>query len=134
MTGGHEIRETVVQVEVTMMPAGTLDALTWSITVQWRGDPGRYAVMRHRRCLTPGGGWHYDDPDPDGDCVQHHRYSMAEAVVLAREYLPLLVVDGRTSAQVLDEVADGLSVSQVSRLDETDPYDDAVTVDTRDRT
>lgn len=97
-----EIRETVTRYELTMMPEGDPNECAWYIAVELR-DAGRYAVVRGRLCLTPGVGWHVESRDPDGDCIRDHRYDVGKALALAREHLPFLRINGKTSADVLTE-------------------------------
>lgn len=101
---GPTIRETITRYELTMMPEGDINECAWYIAVELR-DVGRYAVVRGRLCLTPGVGWHVESRDPDSDCLRCHRYGLDEALALAREHLPLLRINGKTSTDVLADLS-----------------------------
>lgn len=75
----------------------------WELTVEWRGHD-RWAVMNGAGCLSAAGKWDYE-PRPSGredPWLATHRFTLAEAMRLAREQALLVTVNGHAAADELE--------------------------------
>jgi hypothetical protein len=83
--------------------SSALDASTWKITVEARG-PGTWGVCFMGRCLGISGEWDRE-PIPssrDDQWLEDHRFPLATALDLAREWAPKIRVNGMTAAEILE--------------------------------
>lgn len=88
-SGGE--RQDGVRVEATVytvyaLPGDDLDAHTWCLTVESRGE-GQWAVCRMGRTLSRDGRWEHE-PIPssrEDDYLIQHRHDLDTALALARE-------------------------------------------------
>lgn len=90
------------QYVVSCLPAHHLDRETWSVTVEYR-EPGKWAVLRGRRCLGRDGIWRHESTpsEREDEWLTDHRFTEQEALLLAAEWAPKIVVNGLTAADVL---------------------------------
>lgn len=73
-----------------------LDALVWSLTIEWRGHGDSWAVKHLSKCLSRDGRWDYE-PQPSSrteDWLAEHRFTFVEAKQMAIMAYPLLTVNG----------------------------------------
>jgi hypothetical protein len=97
-----------------LAPATAMDAWTWCVTVAGRGHD-RWAVIRggdgalrdNRNpavCLSAAGAWEWEriPSDRTDDWLKLHRFSLADALALAREHAPRVTISGMTAAEVLE--------------------------------
>lgn len=100
---------------VSCLPEGHDERLTYTITVQYRGE-GLYAIVRNAlKFWGTDGTWQYEPNwDDDGGEAEAqaeekwlaaHRFGHDEALRLAREIAPTLTYRGRTVADALAEEA-----------------------------
>jgi len=104
-----EVYERPVAFEVSVWPPGhgaCIDSSTWCVTVADRGR-GKWAVLRggsgSKACLSSDGKWERE-PIPserDDDWLAAHRYSLDDALRLAREHAPKVTLNGLTAVEVL---------------------------------
>lgn len=97
------IYEQVTKYHVSMLPESCgIDAWTWAVEVEYRGD-GRWAVTHMSQCLAADGTWGYErQPSSRTDeWLAARRFTLDEALRLAREQAPLMVINGLTPADVL---------------------------------
>jgi hypothetical protein len=94
----------VTHYDVTIWPPGLegIDSEAWKVTVEYRGH-GQWSVNRGRACLNAAGEWNWEriPSERDDDWLAAHRFSRAEALRLARDHAPHVVVNGVTVTQVL---------------------------------
>jgi hypothetical protein len=79
-----------------------MNARTWALTVEDRGR-GLWAVMRGPYCLDADGALDRE-PQPssrEDDWLAAHRFTLDEALALAREHAPKVTVNGMTALEVL---------------------------------
>lgn len=88
---------------VTVMPVDHPNASSWSLNVSWRGND-RWAVRRHSMCLSRSGGWSYEQvpSEREDEWIAEHRFDLDEALRLARERAPHVVVNGKTATEILE--------------------------------
>lgn len=89
--------------EFTFLPAGAHpddDEVTrFAVKVSWRGHD-RWAVTRSGDCWGPGGWEHEASPsNRSPEFLAVHRYSLGDAVALARQLVDGIIVNGRTWSQ-----------------------------------
>lgn len=92
--------------QVTVLPVDDINASNWSLTVSWRGQD-RWAVMRGgRMCLSRSGSWDYESipSEREDEWIVEHRFDYAEAIRLAIEHAPHIVVNGITATEVLERI------------------------------
>jgi hypothetical protein len=105
-----EVHARATQYQVSVWPddlrdsaSSAMDADMWAVTVEYRG-PGSWAVlMRAGMCLGADGEWDYE-PRPssrEDDWLASHRFSLDDALALAREHAPKVTVNGMTALEVL---------------------------------
>lgn len=94
----------VVKHHVNCLPETVDSAHLWGVDVEYRGS-GRWAVTRHGRCLSFSGEWDYESiPSERGDeWLEDHRFSMDEALDLAKKHAPLTRVNGYSVADVIEQ-------------------------------
>ncbi|WP_431040032.1 hypothetical protein [Streptomyces sp. P9-1] len=88
---------------VNLLPeTASPDAHVFEITVEYRGR-GRWAVLRHGRCLGVDGTWDYEvrPSEREDDWLDAHRFDQDTAIRLAIEQAPLVSVNGLTAADAL---------------------------------
>ena len=90
--------------DVSVWPPGIecMDSDTWKITVEYRGRE-LWAVKLLSMCLGRDGEWDYESPPSGGadEWLSEHRFTLAEAMQLAREHAPGVTVNGLTAVEVL---------------------------------
>ncbi|MFG3046295.1 hypothetical protein ACGFZR_15365 [Streptomyces sp. NPDC048241] len=112
----HEIREAlghvqpgtpeatvqITRYEVSVLPADDINRHVFTINVEYRGD-GRWAVVRHQRCLNAAGEWSWESipSEREDDWLAAHRFDETTALRLAREAAPHIVVNGHTAADAV---------------------------------
>ena len=75
----------------------------WELQVAWRGD-GKWAVLNGVFCLGSDGCWDWE-PRPSGredGWLVTHRFSLDEALRLAREAAPSVSVNGHSATDELE--------------------------------
>lgn len=87
---------------VTCLPDETPDAHSWSLTVEYRGR-GLWAVTRWKNCLGRDGEWDYErvPSEREDEWLASHRFPLDEALELAKQAAPHVIVNGMTPADVL---------------------------------
>lgn len=87
---------------VTCLPEETPDASSWNITVEWRGN-GQWAVKHWSECLSRSGAWDYEmrPSERDDEWLAEHRFTLEEALALAKAAAPDIVVNGFNPADLL---------------------------------
>lgn len=88
---------------VNCIPEGTSpDGHVFAITVEWRGRD-RWAVTRHSMCLDNEGNWDYEmrPSEREDDWLATHRFSLDEALELAKAEAPHVTVNGFTVERAL---------------------------------
>lgn len=77
------------------------EAHHFTLTVEYR-SPGRYAVVRFRKCLSNDGlNWEYESL-PSGreeQFLENYRMPLDRALELARQHVDQITVNGRTWAE-----------------------------------
>jgi hypothetical protein len=89
--------------EMASRPDACMDADTWKITVEARGL-GTWGICFMGRCLGISGEWDRE-PIPssrDDDWLEDHRFPLAAALDLAREYAPKVKINGMTALEILE--------------------------------
>jgi hypothetical protein len=103
-----EITEFATEYTVCALPRDDPNFNTFAITVAWRGSihPERldhcWAATRHRRCLDASGAWDWE-PSPSGredDWLAAHRFTLEQALELARAAAPHVTTNGLSPADV----------------------------------
>jgi hypothetical protein len=81
-----------------------LDSETWKLTVEYRGR-GLWAVTRGgmRTCLNADGEWDYEmrPSEREDEWLAAHRFSLGDAIDLARRHAPDVTINGLTAVEVL---------------------------------
>jgi hypothetical protein len=97
----------VTSYDVSVWPPGEecMDSETWKLTVEYRGRD-RWAVTRGgmRTCLNASGEWDYEirPSEREDDWLTTHRFPLGEALELARQHAPLVMINGMTAAEVFE--------------------------------
>lgn len=80
-----------------------MDYYAWNIEVDWRGPGDLWAVKRFSQCLGSDGLWDYESipSERTDEWKRTHRFPLAEALRLAHEAAPSVVVNGITPADLL---------------------------------
>lgn len=91
---------------VAVLPIDSIDAETWGITVEWRGED-RWAVCRRKHCLGHDGVWEAElqPSSRDEAWLATHRYSYEAAMALAARHAPGVKVNGVTAADLAHKIA-----------------------------
>lgn len=91
----------VTQVTVCAVDERSDDWMELAITVE-KTAPDRWAVRRHRRCLSRSGGWVWESVPTErtDEFLAEHRFGFAEALRRAREAAPHVTVNGYTAERV----------------------------------
>ena len=88
MTG---VRVEPITYEVTLLPKDYREGYLWTITVEYRGRD-LWAVKRNGECLGRDGTWDWEmrpsSREYDPDWLPSHRFSLEEALDLAKEWAP----------------------------------------------
>lgn len=97
-----EARVRPTRYEVSCLPADDINAHCFTVGVEWRGGD-RWAVTRYSQCLGRDGAWSYESIPSErrDDWLAGHRFSLDEALILAKEHAPKVRVNGWTVAQAL---------------------------------
>ena len=104
-----EVYERVRSYEVSVWPeehADNIDATAWCVSVAYRGH-GKWAVVRGSAdggpVLRHDGNWVREriPSSRDDDWLAEHRYSLDEALVLARWWAPRVRINGMTATGCL---------------------------------
>ena len=87
---------------VTCLPEHVEDASSWSLTVEYRGR-GLWAVKRHSHNLARSGEWDYEHipAEREDEWLAEHRFPLEEALELAKQAAPDVIVNGLTPADLL---------------------------------
>lgn len=102
---GHEtISLMATEFTVSLLPETHNDYLSFVIQVSYRGK-NKWAVLREGRCLSRDGSW---DPEPstsnrEDDWLDKHRFTLDQALQLAREWVRKVTVGGLTVMDVLEK-------------------------------
>lgn len=93
-----EVRAT--RYEVSLLPEDDINYPFYAIAVEARGN-GRWAVVRHKRCLGPDGAWSWESipSEREDDWLATHRFDRDTAIRLAKQAAPTVTVNGITAAQ-----------------------------------
>lgn len=75
----------------------------WALEVVWQGGD-RWAVTRNHQAMDRDGNWSWQTADnrSDPNWLALYRFAEREAVELAIEYAPKVVVNGRSAQHVYD--------------------------------
>lgn len=92
----------VTEYQVSCVPDDFIDAPAFALTVEWRGED-TWAICRFSRCLGSDGVWDHEPipSDREDEWIATHRFTEDEALRLAKEAAPKVVVNGWTVAAVL---------------------------------
>jgi hypothetical protein len=84
-------------------PESAMDADTWKVTVEYRGNDLFAVCMPVRKCLGRDGTWDYEvrPSEREDDWLAAHRFPLDEALDLARQWAPRIKLNGMTAAEVL---------------------------------
>lgn len=87
---------------ITCLPEDNYDGHAWNITVEWRGA-GLWAVKRNVHCLGRDGEWSHEHipGEREDEWLAEHRFPLDEALRLAKEAAPHVIVNGMTPADLL---------------------------------
>lgn len=87
----------ITKFDVSCFPVDDEEHGHFSVTVEYRGRD-LWAVMRHGECLNANGEWDYETrpSEREDDWIAAHRFTMQEAIRLARQVAPTLTVNGWT--------------------------------------
>lgn len=100
------VNEQVTRYLVSALPLDNPEASTWGLTVEWTGAPHtdrQWAVRRHSMCASRSGKFGYE-PLPSSRSpyyLKTHRFTLDEALTLARKLAPKIVINGLTPHDVL---------------------------------
>lgn len=88
---------------VSPIPYGSIDHISWAITVERRGVD-TWAVCRPRRCMNAAGEWSWESlpSSREDDWLAEHRFDLATALDLAKRHAPDVRVNGMTAQEVAD--------------------------------
>ena len=87
--------------EVSLLPEGDINRLSFTINVEYRGGD-RWAVVRSRQCMNAAGEWSWESipSEREDDWLAEHRFDLNTALRLAKEQAPKVVVNGMTALSV----------------------------------
>lgn len=93
--------------EVGLLQPGDLNAHTWNLTVELRGVDTWAVVMRGHSCLSSTGKWDLEPipSDRTDEWIKAHRFTLEEALRLAKAAAPGVTVNGRSAAEIADLTA-----------------------------
>jgi hypothetical protein len=96
------VRVRPTEYTVNCLPEEDLEGHIFAIAVAYRGR-GLWAVLRHGRCLGAGGAWDHEmqPSSREDDWLTTHRFSLNEALTLAKAAAPNVTVNGFTVADAL---------------------------------
>lgn len=91
--------------EVSVFPDEFADASTWTLAVEYRGAD-RWAVLASagsRTCLNRDGEWVWEisPSERTDEWLAEHRFTLDEALLLARNHAPGVTMNGLTAVEVL---------------------------------
>ncbi|MET9222376.1 hypothetical protein ABZX65_26930 [Streptomyces sp. NPDC003300] len=88
--------------EVSLLPEDDINYPVFVVAVEARGR-GRWAVIRHRKCLGANGEWSYESipSEREDEWLDAHRFDLETAKRLAIEAAPGISVNGMTAAQAV---------------------------------
>ncbi|MFI9344973.1 hypothetical protein ACIG0D_27460 [Streptomyces sp. NPDC052773] len=86
--------------EVSLLPEGDINRLSFTINVEYRGGD-RWAVVRHRQCMNAQGEWSWESvpSEREDEWLAEHRFDLDTALRLAKQAAPHVVVNGHTAAE-----------------------------------
>jgi hypothetical protein len=92
--------------EVSVFPDEFEDASTWTLSVEYRGAD-RWAVLMRagsRTCLNRDGEWAWEisPSERTDEWLAQHRFSLDEALDLARRHAPGVTMNSLTAVEVLE--------------------------------
>ncbi|MEO3978812.1 hypothetical protein [Streptomyces sp. CAU 1734] len=98
MTTPPEPVVTVARYEVSLLPETDINRHVFTLRVEYRGH-SRWAVTDGHRCLAADGTWSWESIPSEraDDWLDRHRHDLDTALDLAREYAPLIRVNGHTA-------------------------------------
>ena len=100
----YAVREQATKYVVSMVPEGLGDEWSlWDIEVEWRGPGDLWAVTRFSQCLMSDGTWDWE-PSPsnrEDEWKKHARYPLNQALELARQWAPKVVVNGTSPLEYI---------------------------------
>jgi len=105
--------------EVSILPDDDINYPVFVLTVQNRGND-RWAVVRHQSCLGADGTWDFGIKEYDrGEAwLNAHRFTLDEALRLAKEAAPHVVVNGHTATDAYERaVAAAADQPAIGRTD-----------------
>lgn len=87
---------------VTCLNEEVEGAHAWALTVEYRGR-GSWAVKRNVFCLSRAGEWDYEmrPSEREDEWLAEHRFPLDEALELAKQAAPHVIVNGMTPADLL---------------------------------
>jgi len=87
--------------EVSLLPEGDINRLSYTISVEYRGGD-RWAVVRHRQCMNAAGEWSWESvpSEREDEWLAEHRFDLDTALRLAKKAAPHVVVNGHTAVDV----------------------------------
>lgn len=89
--------------EVSIWPENCcIDSDTWKLEVTYRG-PDRWSVGRHAKIsLSRNGEWDWESrpSEREEEWLAEHRFTLEDALALAREHAPNIVINGMTATEV----------------------------------
>lgn len=101
-TTSVEVFATPTEYTVSCIPESNINRGHFEITVSYRGD-GRWAVTRHRWCLSADGEWEFEmrPSEREDEWLATHRFDLDTALALARREAPKVKVNGFAVADIL---------------------------------
>ncbi len=109
-----EVFVTPVAYQAGIWPDGeeSINAGLFTVRVEYRGR-GKWAVLHGaRRCLGSDGEWDWESipSEREDDWLATHRFTLEEALELARKHAPRITVNGMTAFEVRLRELGGLEV------------------------
>lgn len=92
----------VTRYVIDALPDGCPDSGAWRVVVEYRGR-GLWGVVFGSQCLGTDGEWAWE-PSPssrEDGWLAEHRFPLDEALRLAQEVFPTIVVNGRMPHAIL---------------------------------
>lgn len=100
MTAQPEPTVRATRYEVSLLPADDINYHLYAINIEDRGAD-RWAVIRYGSCLAADGTWSYElrPSSREDDWLATHRFTLAEALRLAKAAAPRVIVNGITAVE-----------------------------------
>lgn len=88
--------------EVSYVPEDNINRDLFTVYAEDRGN-GRWAVVRHRQCLSTSGTWDWESrpSEREDDWLDEHRFDLDTALQLAQHQAALITCNGDTVTDVL---------------------------------